>query len=78
MNPGKKFKNFIYDKLNDLSIKRKLILVYVVCMVIPLVLTDGIVFNLLSRNERREEEYRMQSVADSVKYIVGSTFDEAV
>ena len=78
MKSGRKLKNFIYDRLNDLSIKRKLILVYVVCMVIPLVLTDGIVFSLLGRNERREEEYRMMSVADSVQYLVNSTFDEAI
>lgn len=79
MSDGKKrLSNFIYGRLNDLSIKRKLILVYVVCMVIPLVLTDGVVFSMLGRNERREEEYRMRSVADSVRYLVNSTFDEAV
>jgi two-component system sensor histidine kinase YesM len=47
-------------------------------MIIPLVLTDGIVFGLLEQYESREEEFRMQSVADSVRYLVNSSFDEAV
>lgn len=75
---SKKFSKYIYGWLNDLSIRNKLILVYVICMIIPLVLTDGLVFGLLERYEKREEEYRMRSVADSVRYLVNSTFDEAV
>ena len=63
---SKKISEYIYGWLNDLSIKKKLILVYVICMIIPLVLTDGIVFGLLEHYEKREEEYRMASVADSV------------
>ncbi len=47
-------------------------------MIIPLILTDGIVFGLLEHYEKREEEYRMKSVADSVCYLVNSSFDEAV
>ena len=78
MNILRRLNKIIYDRLNDLSIKRKLMLVYVVCMFIPLVLTDGIIFSLMGRNERREEQFRMQQAADSVKYLVGSTFDEAV
>jgi len=74
----KKLVNFIYNWLNDLSIGKKLMLMYVVCMFVPLILTDGIIFTLLQRNELREEEYRMEQVADSVKYLLGSTFDEAV
>ncbi len=74
----KKISSFIYGRLNDLSIRSKLILVYVVCVILPIVLTDGVVFGLLGHYEKREEEYRMRSVADSVRYLVNSTFDEAV
>lgn len=75
---SKKISKFIYGWLNDLSIKNKLILLYVLCMIIPLVLTDGIVFALLEHYENMEEEYRMQSVTDSVRYLINSSFDEAV
>ena len=74
----KKITDYIYVLLNGLSIRNKLILVYVICMVIPLILTDSIVFGLLEHYEKREEEYRMRSVADSVRYLVNSSFDEAV
>ena len=75
---SKKITDYIYGLLNGLSIRNKLILVYVICMVIPLILTDSIVFGLLEHYEKREEEYRMRSVADSVRYLVNSSFDEAV
>ena len=74
----KKISGYIYGWLNDLSIRNKLLLVYIICMIIPLVLTDGIVFGLLEHYENMEEEYRMQSLSDSVRYLVSSSFDEAV
>ncbi len=55
-----------------------MVLVYLICMILPLLVTDGIVFGLLEHYEKREEEYRMASVADSVRYLVNSSFDEAV
>ncbi|MCR5656277.1 MAG: histidine kinase [Butyrivibrio sp.] len=73
-----KLSKLINGWLNDLSIKNKLILVYAICMILPLLLTDGVVFGLLEHYEKREEEYRMRSVADSVRYLVNSSFDEAV
>ncbi|MCR5734112.1 MAG: sensor histidine kinase [Lachnospiraceae bacterium] len=66
------------EKLNDLSIKNKLLLVYVTCMFIPLILTDGVILSLLNLNEKKEEKYQMEAVAESVKYILGSALDEAV
>ena len=78
MSKSKSFDNLISGWLNDLSIKRKLLLVYVVCMFIPLIVTDGIILGMLHRNEAREEQYRMEQAADAVKYLVNSTFDEAV
>jgi two-component system sensor histidine kinase YesM len=75
---SKKISEYIYGWLNDLSIRSKLVLVYLICMILPLLVTDGIVFGLLEHYEKREEEYRMASVADSVRYLVNSSFDEAV
>ena len=75
---SKKINEYIYGWLNDLSIRSKLVLVYLICMILPLLVTDGIVFGLLEHYEKREEEYRMASVADSVRYLVNSSFDEAV
>ncbi len=71
-------KKLIDRRLNDLSINKKLLLVYIVCMFIPLILTDGVVLGVLNRNERREADYEMENVANSVRYIVGSSFDEAI
>lgn len=68
----------IYRRLNNLSIKNKLILVYVICMFLPLMVTDGVILGLIIRSENRESRLEMVNVANSVKYQIGSTFDEAI
>ncbi len=68
----------IYTKLNNLSIRSKLVLVYVTCMFFPLILTDGIIFSMLRNSELRDERLRMENTANSVKYLINSAFDEAV
>ncbi|MCR4741116.1 MAG: sensor histidine kinase [Lachnospiraceae bacterium] len=73
-----RIRNFIMEKLNDLSIRNKLMLVYVTCMFIPLILTDGVILSLLNLNEKKEERYQMEAVSESVKYILGSALDEAI
>ncbi len=61
-----------------MSIRNKLVLVYVACMFIPLVVTDGIIFRMIGNYEKREERFRMESTANSVQYLVNSAFDEAI
>ena len=61
-----------------MSIRSKLVLVYVTCMFIPLVLTDGIIFSMLRNYELRDEKLRMENTANSVEYLISSAFDEAV
>ncbi len=36
-----KFQNWLDNHLNNLKIKKKLFLLYLYCMILPLVLTDG-------------------------------------
>lgn len=39
--------------MNDFNIKKKLIIIYVFCMIIPLVLTDSIILYILYDAEKR-------------------------
>lgn len=64
--------------LNDFSVKKKLIITYMFCVIIPLIVTDSIIFAILYMNEQTEQNYEMESAADSLRYDLQYTFDEAV
>ncbi len=64
-------------KLNDLSIMRKLTLLYVFCVLVPLVVTDGAVLSILLQGERKEQKYEMENVASAVQSDLRYTFEEA-
>lgn len=67
----------VEKKLNDLSIMRKLTLLYVMCVLVPLVLTDGVVLTIILQGERAEQKYEMENVASAVQSDLTYTFEEA-
>ncbi len=64
--------------MNDFNIKKKLIIIYVFCMIIPLVLTDSIILYILYDAEKKEQRYEFENITNSVRYGLEYTFDEAV
>lgn len=69
----KKLGNF----MNNLTIQTKLTLLYLVCVIVPLVITDGIVLALLIRAERTEAQHDMQNIAKAVSYELSSAFESS-
>ena len=65
------------EKINDYSIKKKLILFYFCCVLLPLFITDGVIFGVLYDGEQKEKEHEMQSVASAVEAELVYTFEEA-
>ncbi|MDO5154518.1 MAG: histidine kinase [Eubacteriales bacterium] len=63
--------------LNHYSVRKKLIIVYIVCVVLPLIITDSIVATLFFRAEERKTEYEMKNIASAVKYDMEFAFGEA-
>ena len=64
--------------MNDFNIKKKLIIIYVFCMIIPVVLTDSIILYILYDAEKKEQRYEFENITNSVRYGLEYTFDEAV
>ena len=49
--------------MNNFTIKTKLMLLYICCVFLPLVLTDGVILGLLVDNDRRVQSYEMEQLA---------------
>lgn len=69
---------FIIEKLNNLSLGRKLMIMQIVCVLLPLLITDTIIFSLIVNFERKTTRQEMNNIADSVKYTVSDSIDNAV
>jgi len=65
------------EKLNDLNFKKKLLLFYLFCVLVPLFLTDGIILFLFQRSETAELQTRMENMASAVQYDLSYTLEEA-
>lgn len=72
----KKIWHIIEDQLNQINIKKKLMIFYLCCVLLPLILTDSIVLMILLHGEEVEENYEMQNIASAVQSDLENTFDE--
>ncbi len=73
-----KFWKKIENIMNDFNIKKKLIIIYVFCVILPLVLTDSIILFILYDGEKKEQIYEFENITSAVKYGLEYTFEEAV
>lgn len=67
----------IEDVMNDFSIKKKLTIIYIFCVIFPLVVTDSIVFLSLYNAEKNEQSYEMKNIADAIQYNMIYSFEES-
>lgn len=70
-------RNFIIDWLNNLSIGRKLMLMQIVCVLLPLFITDSAIWLLILNAEKKTTFQEMSNIADSVIYTLSNTIDNA-
>ena len=64
--------------MNNFTIKTKLMLLYICCVFLPLVLTDGVILGLLVDNDRRVQSYEMEQLANAIQYDFTYAIDNAV
>lgn len=64
--------------MNDFNVKKKLIIIYVFCVIIPLVLTDSIILYILYDAEKKEQLHESENLANAVRYNLEYTFEEVV
>lgn len=57
----------LIDFLNNIKLRRKLQGIYIFCVIIPIILTDGIIFLGLASNMKSEQRHEMINVANAVE-----------
>ena len=52
--------------MDDFTIKKKFYIFYVVCVLIPLIVTDSVVFLTTAKFDRERREHEMSNIASTV------------
>ena len=63
--------------LNNLTLNRKLLLLYFFCVLFPLLLTDGFILSMIISNERTQFKEDMKNVATNVSADFASSIKAA-
>lgn len=64
--------------MNDCNIRMKLIIIYVFCVIFPLVLTDSVVFYTLYDAGEKEQIHEFENVTNAIRYDLEYTLEEIV
>lgn len=64
--------------LDNMSLKRKLILIYLACVLLPLFLTDGMILTILLKAEADSQQQEMKNTAEAIAYNLNDTVENAV
>lgn len=58
----------IEEKMNNLTIKKKFYVFYILCVLVPLIITDSVVFHIVRNAEQERQEHEMANIANAVGY----------
>ena len=76
--PEDKKNSFLTDKLDNLRIRQKLMLIQIFCVLLPLLITDSVIITLIINEEKRVAMQEIENIADSVKYTLSDSIDNAL
>ncbi len=74
----KKKGSFLIENLNNLSLGRKLMIMQIVCVLLPLLITDSAICTLIVNSDKKATLQEMNNIADSVKYTVSDSIENTV
>ena len=64
--------------LNNASIKSKLLMIYVVCVLIPMIVSNFIMLSTVRNNEKKEKRINIEHVIDRVTYNLNRVIEECI
>ncbi len=64
--------------MNDYKLKKKLQVLYIFCVLIPLIVTDGVILYNVIHSEQEEKQHEMENVASAVQYTLSSAVEHSV
>ncbi len=64
------------EKINKYSIRKKLMLLYICCVILPLFITDSVILTILVHSEKNEQIHELENIASAVQADLTYTFEE--
>lgn len=63
--------------MDDFKIKKKFYIIYILCMLLPLILTDSVIIYIVIHSEQVSRRHEMENIANAVQYSVYNSVDSA-
>ena len=63
--------------MDNFTIKRKLIILYIFCVIMPLIITDSVVGGITYQWEKERQQHEMENIASAVQYNLSNEIDSA-
>lgn len=70
--------NWIAERLNDYRVEKKLVILYVCCVLFPLIITDSVILTVIIRADRATGRHELENISSAMKYNLTSTVEKAV
>lgn len=67
----------IQTYLIDFPVKKKLQGLYIICVLLPLVLTDGFILNSVFKADKVQQQHEMENLASALQYHITGIFEQA-
>ena len=77
MNIIEKFIKVLERYMDNLSIKKKFIQLYIFCVLLPLIITDSVVLYIVDSMESQRQYHGMANVANAVSYNISALVENA-
>lgn len=65
------------EQMDNYSVKKKLYILYIFCVLLPLFITDSVILTLIVRANQASHRYELQNTAEAVKHYLSNSVDNA-
>lgn len=72
-----KFIRIFYQHMNNIALSKKLTILYVFCVLLPLVVTDSIVLHIVLNDQHTKQRHEMENEANAIQYSLTNSIDYA-
>ena len=65
------------DRINNYKVQKKLHMLYICCVLIPLVITDSVILAIVLRSDSASRKHELENIANAVRYSIAGSIDTA-
>ena len=77
MSTIKRIIRVLEQYLDNISIKKKFMQIYIFCVLVPLIITDSVVLYIAGSMESQRQAHEMANIASTVSYNISTLVENA-